>query len=158
MLDAGEIDGVISPRAPLGFDRGDANIGWLFPDPQAAAKEYFRKHNIFPIMHVLGVRRTLVQQHPWLPAALLKAFTKAKDLALAGLSSTAALQASLPFSVEAAREARALIGDDFWSYGMSPNRHVLDTFLRHHHAQGLSSRRLVAEDLFDPSTLENFKI
>ena len=158
MLDAGEIDGVLGPRAPVGFERGDTNIGWLFPDPQAAAKEYFRKSNIFPIMHVLGVKKTLVQQHPWLPAALLKAFTKAKDLAVAALSATAALQVSLPFSVESAREARALIGDDFWSYGVSPNQHVLDTFLRHHHAQGLSSRRLHAEELFDPCTLESFKI
>lgn len=158
MLDAGEIDGVIGPRAPLGFECGDANIGWLFPDPQAAAKEYFQRRKIFPIMHVLGVRRALAEQHPWLPAALLKAFTAAKDLAVASLSHTAALQVSLPFCVEAAREAHELIGKDFWSYGLEPNRHVLETFLRHHHAQGLSARRVTAEELFHPGTLESFKI
>jgi 4,5-dihydroxyphthalate decarboxylase len=158
MLDSGDIDAVVGPRAPLGFDRGDANIGWLFPDPEAAAKEYFRRRKIFPIMHVLGIRRSIVEQHPWLPAALLKAFTKAKDQALDALSFTAALQVSLPFSVEAARQAQALIGKDFWSYGLEPNRHVLDTFLRHHHSQGLSGRRVAPEELFHPSTLENFKI
>jgi 4,5-dihydroxyphthalate decarboxylase len=159
MLDDGDIDGVVGPRAPLGFDRGDPNIGRLFSDPQAAAKEYFRRHKIFPIMHVLGVRHSIVELHPWLPAALLKAFTRAKDLALAALSFTPALQVSLPFSIEAAREAQALIGRDFWSYGLDDsNRQVLDTFLRHHHAHGLSERRLAPEELFHPSTLETFKI
>jgi len=158
MLDAGEIDGVIGPRAPLGFERGDPRIGWLFPDPRAAAKEFYGRWNIFPIMHVLGVRRTLVEQHPWLPVALLKAFTAAKDLAIDALGITAALQVSLPFAVEAAHEAHTLMGKDFWSYGLQPNRHVLDTFLRHHYAQGLSARRLLPEELFHPTTLESFKI
>ena len=142
----------------MGFDRGDKNIGWLFPDPEAAAKEYYLRRGIFPIMHVLGVRRSLVEQHRWLPAALLKAFTRAKDRAIAALSFTPALQVSLPFAIEAARAARGLLGEDFWSYGVAPNRHVLDTFLHHHHAQGLSARRLTPEELFDPTTLETFRI
>ena len=158
MLDKADIDGVLGPRAPLGFERGDGSVGWLFPDPQAAAKDYYRRQGIFPIMHVLGVRRELAEQHPWLPSALLKAFTTAKDLAVAALSFTPALQVSLPFSIEAAREARELIGEDFWSYGLQPNRHVLDTFLHHHHAQGLSARRLTPEELFHPTTLETFRI
>lgn len=158
MLDDGDIDGVLGPRAPLGFDRGAAHIRWLFSDPQSAAEEYFRRHRIFPIMHVLGVRRSIAEQHPWLPAALLKAFTRSKDLALAALSFAPALQVSLPFSIEAAKRAQELIGKDFWSYGLEGNRHVLDTFLRHHHAQGLSSRRLLPEELFDPGTIEQFRI
>lgn len=158
MLDAGEIDGVVGPRAPLGLERGNANIGWLFTDPESAAKDYFRRRHIFPIMHVLGIRRSIAEQHPWLPAALLKAFTRAKDMALDALVFTAALQVSLPFTVEAAHEARALIGKDFWSYGLEANRHVLDTFLRHHHAQGLSVRRLGPDELFHPGALESFKI
>jgi 4,5-dihydroxyphthalate decarboxylase len=64
----------------------------------------------------------------------------------------------VPFCVEASREATRLLGTDFWSYGLDANRHVLDTFLRHHHEQGLSARRLMPEDLFDPTTLESFKI
>jgi 4,5-dihydroxyphthalate decarboxylase len=158
MLDAGELDGIVGPRAPLGFVHGNPNIGWLFQDPQAAAKEYFRRRNIFPIMHVLGVRRSIVEQHPWLPAALLKAFTAAKDHALEMLSFTAALQVSLPFTVEQAHESQQLIGKDFWSYGLENNRHVLDSFLKHHHAQGLSSRRVKVDELFHPSTFETFKI
>ena len=88
MLEAGEIDAFIGPRTPSCFERGAPNIGWLWPDPMAAAKDYFRKTGNFPIMHMIGVRRTLVTQHPWLPAAVLKAFTRAKSICLALLEET----------------------------------------------------------------------
>jgi 4,5-dihydroxyphthalate decarboxylase len=158
MLEAGEIDGIISPRAPASFDRGDARIGWLFSDPTAAAKAFYGRTRIFPIMHVLGVRQRLVEQHPWLPVALLKAFTASKSQTLTALLDTSASKVTLPFVEETLRGARALMGNDFWSYGLEPNRHVLEMFLRHHHAQGLSARCLRPEELFHKSTLESFKI
>jgi len=77
MLEAGEIDAFMGPRVPSCFERGHPNVGWLFPDPMTAAKDYFRKTGIFPIMHIVGVRRSIVEQHPWLPAALFKAFERA---------------------------------------------------------------------------------
>lgn len=158
MMESGEIDGMVSPRAPTGFERRDPRMGWLFSDPKAAASEFYRRTRIFPIMHVLGVRRALVDQHPWLPFALLKAFTEAKAVAIAGLFNTAAMKVSMPFLEETLRESVGLMGPDYWSYGLEPNRHVLETFLRHHHAQGLSEKLLKPEDLFHPSTLESFKI
>jgi 4,5-dihydroxyphthalate decarboxylase len=158
MLERGDIDGIVGPRAPSCFERGHPRVRWLFADPARAAAEYFRRTGIFPIMHVLGIRRALADQHPWLPMALYKAFTAAKDIAVARLADTSAAKVTLPFVEEQLRDARALMGADFWSYGTAPNRHVLDTFLRHHHAQGLSARRLQVEELFHPSTLESFKI
>jgi 4,5-dihydroxyphthalate decarboxylase len=158
MLAAGELDGLVSPRAPSLAEQGRAAIGRLFPDPSAAARSYFERTRIFPIMHVLGVRRTLACEHPWLPAALLKAFTEAKTQAIAALADSSSMKVSLPFVEEDLRAARALMGQDYWSYGLAPNRHVLETFLRHHHAQGLSARRLAPEELFHPATLEQFKI
>jgi 4,5-dihydroxyphthalate decarboxylase len=109
-------------------------------------------------MHVLGIRRELAQQHPWLPMALYKAFTAAKDLALARLTDTSATKVTLPFVEEQLRAARALMGPDFWSYGAAANHHVLDKFLHHHLAQSLSGRRLKVEELFHRSTLESYKI
>ncbi len=158
MLAAGEIDGIIAPRLPSCFEAGGAPVGWLFPDPTAAAEDYFKQSGIFPIMHVLGVRRELALQHPWLPGAVTKAFERAKAMALAQLGDTSATKVTLPFVEEQLRRARRLMGDDFWSYGLDANRRVLDTFLRHHHAQGLSSRRVAVEELFHPATLETFKI
>lgn len=158
MLERGEIDGIIGPRAPSCFEQGNPQVGWLFPDPSRTAADYFRRTGIFPIMHVLGVRRELAEQHPWLPMAVAKAFGEAKSIALSRLVDTSATKVTLPFVEEQLRAARTLMGPDFWSYGYAPNRKVLDNFLHHHHAQGLSERRLQVEELFHPSTLESHKI
>ena len=156
LLAAGEIDGFIAPRPPATMGR--PNVGWLFPDPVAAAEDYFKRTGIFPIMHLIGVRRELAERHPWLPAAVLKAFEQSKAVALAHLADPSAAKVTLPFVEERLREARDLMGDDFWAYGLEPNRKTLETFLRHHHAQGLSSRRLKPDELFHPATHETFKI
>jgi 4,5-dihydroxyphthalate decarboxylase len=158
MLEAGEIDGIIAPRAPGAFDRGDPRVGWLFPEPYITAADYFRRTRIFPIMHVLGLRRTIAEAHPWLAGALLKAFERSKQRALAKLSDVAATKVTMPFVEEQLRKVRALMGQDFWSYGVEANRHVLETFLRHHHVQGLSPRKVTVEELFHPATFEAFKL
>jgi 4,5-dihydroxyphthalate decarboxylase len=158
MLESGEIDAVIGPRVPSCFERGHPQVGWLFSDPIAAAKDYFKRTRIFPIMHIVGVRREIVERHPWLPAAALKAFEKAKTIALQRLADTSSTKVTLPFVEEQLRGARELMGDDFWSYGVDGNRHVLETFLRHHHKQGLSSRLVTVEELFHPTTFETYKL
>ncbi len=158
MLEAGEIDGFIGPRAPSCFDRGHPKVARLFPDPATAA-DYYRRTGIFPIMHLLGVRRELAEKHPWLPGTLLKAFEQSKRVAVAKLTDTSATKITLPFVEEQLAAARQLMGDDFWSYGMNEaNRRALDAFCGHHHAQGLSERRVEVNELFHPSTLEGFRI
>jgi 4,5-dihydroxyphthalate decarboxylase len=158
MLEAGEIDAFIGPRVPSCFERGHPKIDWLFADPAAAAKDYFQRTGIFPIMHLVGVRRELVEANPWLPAAVFKAFERAKTIAIERLSDTSSAKVTLPFVEDQLRAARALMGHDFWSYGFEPNRTVLETFLRHHHRQGLSPRLVAADELFHPSTRETFKL
>jgi 4,5-dihydroxyphthalate decarboxylase len=157
MLEAGEIDGFIGPRVPPGFGR-HPHIGWLFPDPVAAAKNYFKRTGIFPIMHLIGVRRELAERHPWLPGAVFKAFEHAKAIALEKLSDTSSTKVTLPFVEERLIEARTLMGEDFWPYGVAASRKTLETFLKHHHSQGLSSRLVMPEELFHPGTLESFKL
>jgi 4,5-dihydroxyphthalate decarboxylase len=158
LLEAGEIDGFIAPRPPALVERGHSSIGWLFPDPVAVAKDYFKRTGFFPIMHVVGIRRTLAERHPWLPGAVLKAFEQSKQAALENLSDTSATKVTLPFVEEALTDARTLMGEDFWSYGVPQNRKVLDYFLGQHHAQGLSSRRVSVDELFHPATYETFKV
>lgn len=157
LLAEGAIDGFIAPRPPS-LPKNTPHVGWLFADPVAAAKDYFKRTGIFPIMHIVGVRRTLAEQHPWLPGAVYKAFEQAKAAALAQLSDSSATKVTLPFVEERLMEARALMGEDFWSYGLSANRKTLETFLRHHHSQGLSSRLITPEELFHPGTHESFKL
>ncbi len=157
LLAEGAIDGFIAPRPPY-LPNNTPNVGWLFADPVAAAKDYFKRTGIFPIMHLVGVRRTIAEKHPWLPGAVFKAFEHAKHAALEQLCDTSATKVTLPFVEERLSEARALMGEDYWSYGLNANRKTLETFLRHHHSQGLSSRLLTPEELFHPGTHESFKI
>jgi 4,5-dihydroxyphthalate decarboxylase len=156
LLAKGEIDGFIAPRPPTTMN--EPNVGWLFRDPVAAAKDYYKRTSIFPIMHLIGVRKTLADKHPWLPAAVLKAFEQSKAKGLAALLDTSATKVTMPFVEERMAETRELMGEDFWPYGLEANRKQLEVFLRHHHSQGLSSRLVKPEELFHPGTHESFKI
>ncbi|WP_321909660.1 MULTISPECIES: ABC transporter substrate-binding protein [unclassified Paraburkholderia] len=158
LLADGAIDAVIGPRAPSCFDRGHPQVKYLFDDPHKTAADWYTRTGLFPIMHTLGVRKTLAERHPWLPGALMKAFEKSKALALTRLSDTSATKITLPFVEDQLRAARKLMGEDFWSYGFAKNEHVINRFLERHHAEGLSSRRLEARELFHPATLESFAI
>jgi 4,5-dihydroxyphthalate decarboxylase len=158
LLNTGDIDGFIAPRPPSGAALHNPHVGWLFDNPTAVAQDYYRRTGIFPIMHVVGIRKELTDIHPWLPAAVFKAFNASKAAALELLADTSATKVTLPFVEEQLKAAKDLLGDDFWSYGVEANRKTLETFVHHHHAQGLSSRRVAVDELFHCSTYESFTI
>jgi len=159
MLAKGEIDGMMSARAPSAFLKRAPGVGRLFPDYAAAEEDYFKRTKIFPIMHLIGIRRSLVERHPWLPVSVYKAFAKAKEMAIDELGIIGHLAVTLPWPVAAQERARRIIGDDYWSYGNTEqNRHVLETFMRYAHEQGLIAKPMPWEALFASSTLELSKI
>jgi 4,5-dihydroxyphthalate decarboxylase len=159
LLDRGEIDAFMGPRPPSRHIlQKNPNIRWLFDDPTAEAKDYYRRTGVFPIMHVIAIRKELAAQHPWLPNAVFKAFSQAKAAALELLSDTSATKVTLPFVEEQLKAARDTLGEDFWSYGVAAARKTLETFVRHHHSQGLSPRLVPVEELFHPSTYESYSI
>lgn len=158
LLDKGEIDAFIAPRPPSGAALSNPNVAWLFDDPTTVAKDYYRRTGIFPIMHVVGIRKELAEQNRWLPAAVFKAFGESKAKALELLADTSATKVTLPFVEEQLKAARETLGNDFWSYGVEPNRKTIEAFLHHHHAQGLSCRKVGLDELFHPSTYESYSI
>src|SRR2546421_4964821 len=158
MIAAGEIDALVTARAPSSFHKQPEAVKRLFPDYVAAERDYYRRTKIFPIMHTVVMRRDLYQAHPWVAMSLYKALVAAKAKATALYDQTAALPAMVPWLIAHLEDARREMGEDWWPYGLAPNRHVLDTFLRYHHEQGLSKRRLAPEDLFAKETLESFKV
>jgi 4,5-dihydroxyphthalate decarboxylase len=158
MLESGELDGMIGARAPSCLERGAPNVARMFPDFRTVEQDYFARTRIFPIMHVIGIRRTLVEQHPWLAVNVFKAFIKAKAQAWYELGQIGHLFNSLPWGVDEFQKTRKLMGDDYWPYGLEANRHVLEAFTRYHFEQGLSTRRLRPEDLFHPATLDLSKV
>jgi len=158
MLESGELDAMITARAPSCFDRKAPNVDRLWPDFKAVEKEYFQRTRIFPIMHLIGIRKSLVEQYPWLPVNIYNAFIAAKAVAVKELYELAQLMINLPWAVDHYQETVRVMGEDFWPYGFSENRHTLETFLRYHHAQGLSKRLVQAEELFAESTFDLAKI
>ena len=158
MLEDGRIDALIAPQAPSCFTRGVPTVGRLFADFGVDEEAYYRRTGIFPIMHIVGIRTSLAAGHPWLPASVYKAFAAAKDLAVAALSDPDALKTSLPSLTWSAERAKALMGKDFWPYGLDANAGTLEVFLRYHFEQGLSPRRLAPDELFAPSTTAQSKV
>jgi 4,5-dihydroxyphthalate decarboxylase len=158
MIAAGEIDALHTARAPSTFYSKPDAVRRLFPDYVEVERDYYRRTKIFPIMHVVAIRREVYEANRWIAMSLYKAFVEAQRRAYRSLRETAAHKAMLPWLVTNVEDAMRDLGEDFWPYGFHGSRHVLDTFLRYHHEQGLSPRRLKPEDMFAPETLEAFKI
>ena len=157
MMADGELDAMISPLPPSAFLKGHPDIGRLFPDYRALERDYYRRTGVHPIMHVAAIRRSLVDQHRWLANNVFEAFEKAKAMVMPGLRNFGASKATVPWLAAEVEETIALMGEDYWPYGVEKNRKSIETMARYSHEQGLSSRRLEIEDLFAAETLEQSK-
>ena len=155
MLAAGEIDAVISPRAPSAFGR-EGNVRRLFKDYRDAEEAYFRKTRLFPIMHLMGIRRKLVEQHPWLPVNVYAAFVKARALALSELTVIDTLRVTHPWIAEEVGRVKALMGDAYWSYGIEENKSEISAILRYAEADGLTRGIVPLDELFASATFDGF--
>jgi 4,5-dihydroxyphthalate decarboxylase len=153
MLATGELDAVISARAVSSFTRGAPHVGRLWPDFRTAEEAYYRKTKLFPMMHMVGLRRSLHEEHPWLATSLYKAFRKAKDIALAELAEVGFLYVSLPWLGDDLKRAQAVVGKDIWPYGVEANRRELEVMTRWSVEQGLAPRVVAIEELFARGTL-----
>lgn len=158
MLARGELDGVITARPPSCFDAGHPQVRRLFSDYRQVEAEYFRRTGIFPIMHVIGIRRALVEQHPWLAVSLLKSFSEAKRLAEAELREINALKLTLPWVAAEVQETERLMGSDFWPYGIEGNLGTLQAIARYCFEQGITSRLVALEEMFAPTTMRKLRI
>jgi 4,5-dihydroxyphthalate decarboxylase len=154
MLATGEIDALYTPRTPESYARGDSGVRRLFHPSGEAEIAYYQETGIFPIMHVVVLRRDVYERNRWLARSLYEAFTAAKTLCEEGMDETAAARYMLPWLHDEVARTKRLLGDDYWPYGLERNRDVLGTFLRYSHEQGLAASRLQPEDLFAPETLE----
>jgi 4,5-dihydroxyphthalate decarboxylase len=153
LLARGEIDAIYSPRAPVA--PAGAGLRRLFADPRQAEQDYYRASGVFPVMHVVVLQRRLYESNRWLAKSLMKSFEKSKRLAYADLQRTAALAVTLPWVREEYESTVGLLGPDYWSYGLGPNQHVLETFIRYADEQGMIARRPDPAELFAPETLHS---
>ena len=157
LLVAGEVDALFHAAEPKAFREGNPIIGRLFPDYRRTERAYFAETGIFPIMHVVVIRRELVERYPWLANNLRAAFEQARDCAAPRLMDNAFCTTSLAWEASYAEEERKLLGDAF-RYGVQDSRGTLEAFCRYGFDQGFTSRLLTAEELFVESTLTGAKV
>lgn len=156
MLESGEIDALISVDVPQALLNGSTKIARLFPDFETVERDYYRRTGIFPQMHIVAVPRELATRTD-LMKSLYRAFCEAKEVAQETYRQGALKQhmgVVTPWFSRHFEENRALLGEDWWPYGLDANRKAIDTFLRYHHEQGLSRRKLTSEDIFVPALLD----
>jgi 4,5-dihydroxyphthalate decarboxylase len=149
MLVAGELDAVIHSGLIDPIVERDPRVGRLFPDYKAEEIAYFKKTGIFPIMHVMGIKQEIVDRYPWVPINLFQAFQRAKAIAMKRMENPRLVP--LAWYREAWEEQEDILGKDPWEYGLTARNHVtIETLAGYSFEQGLTRRRLTADDLFTP--------
>jgi 4,5-dihydroxyphthalate decarboxylase len=148
MLASGEIDAVVSARAPAAFSAPDGKVVRLFPNYRAEEERLFKKTGVFPIMHVMTIRRAVLEQHPWVAMNLYKAFDEAKRRCFERLRDFTCARIPLPWAAAITDEITAQFGPDPFPYGVEASRPTIEAFCRYCHDQGVTHRRMTPEDLF----------
>lgn len=157
LLQDGQIDGLLAPKPPQAFLDGDDRFQRLFPNFEVAEQAYHAKTGFFPIMHLIGVRKSIVEANPDLPRALFDAFVAARNAAMERLREVwlgNANRLSLPWLNACMERTLSTLGPDYWSYGFKANRAELEAVCRYSVEQFLAERRVVPEELFHSSVLE----
>jgi 4,5-dihydroxyphthalate decarboxylase len=158
LLDRGEIDALIGAREPDSFRAGSPNVVRLFPDYRSVEVEYYRLTGIFPIMHLVVLKRETYESHPWLAYSLYKAFEESKALCMEEMSKQSALRYMLPWMIPELEETVRIMGEDYWPYGVEANRRTIKAFIDYSAEQGLAESRFEVEDMFAPETVNVAKI
>jgi 4,5-dihydroxyphthalate decarboxylase len=158
MLRNGELDALFAARSPSSFLNGEPHIARLFPNTRRAEQTYYEKTKLFPIMHLVGIRKRLAENYPWLATSVYKAFCEAKAQAMIALRDVNALMVTLPWLEAETHETMAIMGEDFWKYGVAENMREIEALTQYVYEQGLTDRSVEIEELFHPSTFEISKV
>ena len=158
LLAAGEIDALVAPQVPPALHAPEGEVVRLFPDYPAVERAYFQKTRLFPIMHVMVLRRAFHERHPWAAVSLFEAFEAARRLGMAELEAEEPLPISLPWIDHFARSVRELMGPDYWPYGVEANRREITAMCDYVWEQGLVPARVAPVGLFAPNVLSAAKI
>ena len=150
LVAAGEIAATIGTSLPAAMAR-NPDIGRLFADHHEREKDYYRRTRIFPIMHLVVIRRDIYERHPFVATSLYRAFCQAKDLALQKMRYPGTLRYMLPWMGSEIEEIDEVFGGDPWPYGVEPNRATLEALVQYLAEQGLIASPVPIEQLFVPT-------
>ena len=158
MLLSGDIDCVMAAHPPAPFEEGSPDIVQLYPNYREVEEQYYRETGIFPIMHVIALRSDVYRENRWIAMNLFKAFEQAKARSMVRAQEFTATRFPFAWCYEAAGKARELFGDDFFPYGVEPNRVTLEAYLQYGYEQGVCHRPVAVEELFAEEVLAAFRV
>jgi 4,5-dihydroxyphthalate decarboxylase len=158
MLLDGDLDAMISAREPLGFSDGDPRVRRLFKNFQAEEKAYFRRTGVFPIMHAVVIRKTLLDAHPWLARNVYDAFEAARRAGVERTHDNTSSRFALPWTYAYAMDAAGVLGEDPFAYGITPNAVTLDAFVRYAYEQGVAQRLVDVGELFARQLTSEYRV
>jgi 4,5-dihydroxyphthalate decarboxylase len=158
LLLTGDLDGIISAREPVAFLARDPRIARLWPDYRSIEESYYRDTGIFPIMHVIVIRNEMLSRHRWIAMNLFRAFDEAKANSLKNLSSIVNSSVAIPWMHHAYDHAQAVLGENFWPYGIEGNQRTLEAFLQYCSEQGVTRREVSVEELFPHELSKTFRV
>ncbi|MGI9319253.1 MAG: ABC transporter substrate-binding protein [bacterium] len=153
LLEQGLVDACLHAAEPRAFIQGKPNIGRLFTDSKAVEQDYYERTGIFPIMHAVAIRKSLLDEEPWLAKAVFAAYSKAKAQDYEFMTKLGWAFSSLPWFRQELEETQQLMGTNFYSYGIEENRKTLEALFRYSYEQGLASKVLTIEDVFAKASL-----
>jgi 4,5-dihydroxyphthalate decarboxylase len=149
LLEDGKIDAITATSMPKAYGR-NPDIQRLFPNFHEVELDYFRRTGIFPIMHLIALKRSVYERHPFVATSLFNAFEQSKNMALAKMKAVGALRYMLPWMCEALDEIDEVFKGDPWPYGVEANRPTLEALVTYLHEQNLTARKMTLEEVFVP--------
>ncbi|MFQ5765774.1 MAG: hypothetical protein ACE5GT_12675 [Rhodospirillales bacterium] len=158
MLLASELDAVMTAHPPICFDERHPDIVRLFPDYREAEEAYYERTGIFPIMHVIAIRKDVLKKNPWVARNLFTAFEEAKERSIKRALEVTASRFPIPWGADYAAKMKRKFAEGYFAYGVEPNRATLEAFLLYAHEQGVSARRLAPEELFPKAVQGRYKV
>lgn len=156
MLEKGEIDALASVVMPKGLHAEESAVKRLFSNFREVESDYYRRTQIFPIMHTVVIKRELYEREPWIAISLYKAFVQAKEINYKRLYDSNTLFTSLPWLIDEIESSRRIFGPEIWDYSIEGSRPTLEAFLQYLDEQGLSRRRMKIEELFASNISSEF--
>jgi 4,5-dihydroxyphthalate decarboxylase len=152
LIERGEIDFLLSASPPVAFQRGSPRVARLFPNYRELEQDYYRRTKIYPIMHLIVIRKDVHERHPWAALSLYKAFCAAKDHCMRELLHAGAPRVSFAWLAALIEQERSIIGKDWYPYGVE-NPAAIEALMQYMEEQGLIARRPTVAELFVASTL-----
>ncbi|MFQ5541771.1 MAG: ABC transporter substrate-binding protein [Candidatus Binatia bacterium] len=151
MLAEGELDGVIHPDIITPILDKDPRVKRLFERYKELEVDYYRRTGIFPVMHTTVIKQEIVDRYPWVPMNMMVAFERSKRIAYQRMENPR--RVPLAWFRDAQEEQEEILGKDPWVYGLDEaNRKNVSTLIRYSLQQGMISRELPLDELFDKST------